>query len=463
MEKYTIDFVEKVIDNVHGFIGLTRVEMEICELPIFKRLRDIKQLALANWVFPGAEHTRYNHSLGVMHIADKMAIKLKYSDEERQIVRLAGLLHDIGHYPLSHCGESVYLNKIELEENNYKNEQKRKVVEEIDSLKSNKSVKNKSIKMHHEEIGKLVIMNSKEIKDAIKLSNCDFLKIEDICAIITGDFSYKNELSDKIQLLHSELDADRIDYIMRDSTFAGTTYGFFGIDLLLENLTLKEYKGRKIICIKNKGIPSADQFLIGRFFMYSQVMYNRHVSILSYMSKVIMDYGIKEGLFYNEIEFIKLAKCDEYNSFTDSKFWELVYKLKDGNTSDEIKYYVSSLIKYSHLSHVKCDEVNIVTSKKKAYDKLYKSDIYNSCKSDNNKLPQLRICHITKHVLEEEFLESIIDGKNREEEQIKRFEDGLTVIGDDGEIKLLIDDLRSLTRGMYDSSLYLLREYDIGV
>ena len=105
---YKIEFVDRVLDPVHGFIDLTQVEKEIVELPIFKRMQSLKQLSLTNWVFPGAEHTRYMHSLGVMHIADQMAVNLKdedykpkFDDGDRQLIRLAGLLHDIGHYPLA--------------------------------------------------------------------------------------------------------------------------------------------------------------------------------------------------------------------------------------------------------------------------------------------------------------------------------------------------------------------------
>ena len=108
MSGYDIRFVDKILDNVHGFIEYTAVEKEIIELPVFKRLQSIKQLSLTNWIFPGAEHTRFIHSLGVMYIADQMAIQLNYTGEERQLVRLAGLLHDIGHYPLSHVGEQAY-------------------------------------------------------------------------------------------------------------------------------------------------------------------------------------------------------------------------------------------------------------------------------------------------------------------------------------------------------------------
>lgn len=103
-----IYFVGKILDNVHGFMPYTEAEEKIMNTLLFKRLQSIKQLSIANWVFPGSEHTRYVHSLGVMHIADKMAISLNLTVKERKILRLAGLLHDIGHYPLSHVCEFPY-------------------------------------------------------------------------------------------------------------------------------------------------------------------------------------------------------------------------------------------------------------------------------------------------------------------------------------------------------------------
>ncbi|MEZ3485621.1 MAG: hypothetical protein K1W22_03235 [Lachnospiraceae bacterium] len=76
--EYKIEFVDRILDPVHGFIDVTQVEKEIIELPVFKRLQSLKQLSLTNWVFPGAEHTRYMYSLGVMYIADLMAVNLIY-------------------------------------------------------------------------------------------------------------------------------------------------------------------------------------------------------------------------------------------------------------------------------------------------------------------------------------------------------------------------------------------------
>ena len=108
MESEHIQFCGRVLDNVHGFINYTRAEERIMDTLLFKRLQSIKQLSIVNWVFPGSEHTRYIHSLGVMYIADKIAQRLELSTDKRKLVRLAGLLHDIGHYPLSHVCELPY-------------------------------------------------------------------------------------------------------------------------------------------------------------------------------------------------------------------------------------------------------------------------------------------------------------------------------------------------------------------
>ena len=246
--EFKIKFIDSVLDNVHGYIGLTELESKICELPIFKRLRHLKQLSLVNWIFPGAEHTRYIHSLGVMHIIDQMAIKLNYDDKGRQLVRLAGLLHDLGHYPLSHVGEASYKSEIlKRDEINIIQQAKKDVKEKIDNLaqdeKNFEYMTVSSDRYHHERITTQIILNDKNIKGIISKCECGFIDLKDVCAIITGDVGYKDELSDKIQLLHSELDADRIDYLMRDATFSGTSYGNFDLGLLLDNLIVKKYKG----------------------------------------------------------------------------------------------------------------------------------------------------------------------------------------------------------------------------
>ena len=135
-----IVFCGRVLDNVHGFIYYTKAEERIMNTLLFKRLQSIKQLSIVNWVFPGSEHTRYIHSLGVMYIADKMALQLQLSAMQRKIVRLAGLLHDIGHYPLSHVCEHPYRESLEdFPDHEYCISINRKVKSDIDELREKTS------------------------------------------------------------------------------------------------------------------------------------------------------------------------------------------------------------------------------------------------------------------------------------------------------------------------------------
>lgn len=155
-ETNELEFVGRILDNVHGFIYFTRAEERIMDTLLFKRLQSIKQLSIVNWVFPGSEHTRYVHSLGVMFIADKIALQLGLPIEKRKIVRLAGLLHDIGHYPLSHVCELPYKENLEdFPDDEYCKAINQKTKKEIDELedKPNYIFMKNSKGCHHEQIG----------------------------------------------------------------------------------------------------------------------------------------------------------------------------------------------------------------------------------------------------------------------------------------------------------------------
>lgn len=480
MAGYEIEFKDKVLDNVHGFIGLTEVESKICELPIFKRLRHLKQLSLANWVFPGAEHTRYIHSLGVMHVIDKMAIKLGYDGKERQLVRLAGLLHDLGHYPLSHVGEASYKNDtLKQDDMNITQQLKENVKKSIEnlSLDINKfeymTVSNNPY--HHERITRQVILNNNDIRRIISESECaDFIDLKEVCAIITGDVDYKTSLSDKVQLLHSELDADRIDYLMRDATFSGTSYGAFDLGLLLDNLTIRKYNGVNIVGVKPKGIASADQFLMNRFFSYSQVIFNKHVSILGFMAQKVMEYALTQKILpskkrLNDITIDDSEKM-EYLRFTDNKFWNTVDHLynsvDDEDMNKDIASFVKALVMYNDLEHSDASEIRLITNSNDAYKSLIQSNIYKNCSNTNDcKIPMFNVCSITNHVPLDTYISSIKTNDDDGEElielnKIRRLQDGLAVIDEDNnDIHLLVDDDRSLIKTMYNTKLYVLREY----
>lgn len=480
---YKIVFVDKILDPVHGFIDITEVEQEIIALPIFKRLQSVKQLSLTNWVFPGAEHTRYIHSLGVMHIADMMAIHLGvFSDEQRQLLRLAGLLHDIGHYPLSHVTEYVYRDNLIEEERSLYNHNT-SVKTKIDKLGEKKipeyMTSRYSDKMHHEKIGTEVIKSDEDIIRIIK-EKCPFINIQDVCDIIVGhiDIENKPELSALVQLMHSELDADGIDYLMRDASFSGTSYGGFELGMLFRNLGIAKYNGVDIVGVKPKGISIVDQYLVSKYFSYTQVIFNKHVAVFDSMAEMLTRMLIEidsseypDNIYLNK-NISTHCKNDKFLLFTDNFFWSQLAKLSkqelQGITAD---YLAEIYDKFIHYQELKCvDEVIITSSEVEQVKKqLQCSNIYAQLEGkDERSLVLYHTRGFTSQIQEEDYkklLQERWKSEYKEERFITtnttRLQEGIAVIYDDSNPRLLVDDSRSIMNYMYNTKTYILRKYTI--
>lgn len=217
---------KKVInDPVWGFINIpTDFIYEIIQHPYFQRLRRIRQLGLTDFVYPGALHTRFHHALGAMHLMTEALKSLKgkgheISDEEFEAAQLAILLHDIGHGPLSHALEYTLLNDI----------------------------KHEKITSHILEL--LNIQYSGKLSLAISIFNGTYHR----------PFFH--------QLVSSQLDMDRMDYLSRDCYFTGVSEGTIGADRLIKMLEIHEDK----LVVEEKGIYSIENFLTARRLMYWQV------------------------------------------------------------------------------------------------------------------------------------------------------------------------------------------------
>lgn len=184
--------MEKFVrDPIYGFIGLTKKEVELLGIPVIQRLRRIKQLGNTHLVYPSAFHTRFEHILGVLHIATRMAQKLNLSDDEIEIIRYAALLHDIGHGPLSHNFEAVL-----------------------------ETINNK--KITHEAITLKIIGSDHHVEKI--LGN----KKEDVLSL----FSESNQTVNQ-EIISGNIDADRLDYLRRDSYHIGVAYGNFDLERIL--------------------------------------------------------------------------------------------------------------------------------------------------------------------------------------------------------------------------------------
>ena len=487
MSANNIGFVGRVLDNVHGFIEYTETEEMIMNTLLFKRLQSIKQLSIVNWVFPGSEHTRYIHSLGVMYIADKIAIRLNLSVEERKIVRLAVLLHDIGHYPLSHVCEFPYKKNLEsFPDDSFCSQINKKILHQIDTLgeKENSQYMEQSMGCHHEKIGANIVCNNNEIRKLI-IDECGDTAPDIIADMITGNIERKDTDPLLVQILHSELDADGIDYLMRDAMFSGTSFGAFELDQLIGCMEIGEYEGRKILCINPKGIAAADQYLINKFFSYSQVVFNKHIAITEWMAEQIVNWMQKNSAFFpdkNELE--KLVKSNDssekYVGFTDNFFWASLQSILTNplkNTEPKIiKFFSEKLLNHSELKYESRSEVKIVSSDVQEIKKrLLDSDTYQRLSNYSTKIALVSERKMSKQITEEKY-EKILNELIRKGNENPEAEDSVTqedliflrarrymeciTIKDDGKLRLLCDDDRSLMRTLHDVNLVLLRVFD---
>lgn len=509
-KEYQIKIVNSILDNVHGFINLTEVENQIEKLPIFKRLQNISQLGLSYRIFPCALHNRYIHSLGVMHIVDQMALKLNiFNDNQRQLLRLAGMLHDIGHYPLSHDIEYVYqdcYNSPTAKKGDYATfiTCKQRAQKSVEELKDTTKIKDYYLKTisnqerHHENIGTIVLANSSSIKEIIKkyyVKGNKFYKsryksdeeavesiIKEISAIITGNAHYKESLfpdvfSVMVQLMHSEIDADRMDYLLRDSTFSGTSYGSFDFGLLIQTLEYKEYLGQKIVGVNLKGIGCVEQFLINRYLVYNQVINHKYTSIIGCILQAIVTWLIQDtnSGYPNRDVFALIEKYEQdtqkkYLHFTDDFIMHFINSQDENNGSlpKDIRVLLRALKSYKALNMVS-EEVIVGNKKAKISKMLKQTGLYkrmiDSTDDSIDKIYQYREITITNQVpinVFDKMLKSanINDDVKKNERYVDRLMAGAAVIEAGKDPYLLVDSKRSMLRKIYGVRCSILREYD---
>ena len=431
-----IEFVGQILDNVHGFIPYTAAEKKIMDTPWFKRLQSIKQLSVVDWVFPGSEHTRFIHSLGVMHIADKMAISLGLLDSERKILRLAGLLHDVGHYPLSHVCEAPYRKPMFLENLSDRDlcyNINASVCRDIDnfSVGGKTTLMTKSDGRHHEAIGALIVRNDPDIRKII-IDECHDETAPDIIAdIIIGNVERQETDPLLVQIIHSEVDADGIDYLMRDATFSGTSFGNCEIDQLIRCLTVGKYEGKKILCIHPKGIAAADQYLINKFFSYSQVVFNRHIVISEWMAECVIDWMQKHNhIFPSGLTLEKWVKSsnEKYLDFTDNTFWIALNEiLKDESdfAPHYVKVFSNYLLKHNEPPFIRNNEIKFITTKdSEAKDLLNKADSVTDETLHDKRITILSTRRMTKQMPIKEFNAQLAEKSAEHDAQTS--EDGLS-------------------------------------
>lgn len=337
------EFQYKIInDPIYGCIGLSEVEVKLLDTKAMQRLRRIRQMGFASYVFPSGEHSRFVHSLGVLCIMGKICEHLykKYakkgnpplfSIEDVRHLRIAALLHDVGHFPFSHLSERVY-SYLDSTTTNFLVSPPQDTNDE--TLLSEIGRFEKKNSQNHEQLGKKVIEKDPEISTILQKAHLDTKKITDA---IIGDFSSTPLYA---QLLHSNVDADRLDYLLRDSRQAGVCFGNIELNYIIQQMVIIEDKNkRKCLAFTEKSQHALEHFFMGRYFHYTQVVYHKTSMIFEVVAKALMYKALKTiNNSYSSYQNIvdSIGRNDFYN-FTDDFMWEYLRNFCEGKKDDFIQ------------------------------------------------------------------------------------------------------------------------------
>jgi len=310
----------KFRDVIHDFIefpnnDIGKLAVSLMQTRAFQRLRNLSQLGMAKYIYPCSEHSRYSHSLGAFFLCQRVFTILKEKNRLQNISEidilstcLTALLHDIGHGVFSHASEIMW---------NFK----------------------------HEELTCKLIDKDIEISEILKNYSSDFSLGEKIISILTGQ-----NLDDDKYFLHdiisSQLDVDRMDYILRDSHMTGVYYGNFDLNWILNHLNVAKFKGKQRLVIESKATHAVEQYLTARFYMYRNVYEHKTARIFEVMLQAIVSEAKKlddELLKKYNITWLKTPNFDDLESFKlldDYKMWEVIKTIA---YSDDFEGHIKDL------------------------------------------------------------------------------------------------------------------------
>ncbi len=261
-------------DGIHGSMKVDGLVLDVIKTPEFQRLRSIRQLGLAYLVYPGANHSRFEHSLGTWYVAKRLSQELELSRNESMLLQVGALLHDVGHGPFSHTFETIY----------------RHYVREHDHMK----------------LGQDIILGNIDVTEGNGGGN-----IPEIIEKYDYDFDPK-DVADLIlgrsrppyigEALHGDVDVDQIDYLIRDAHYTGVAHGIIDLERLLKVLTIH---GNRLVVVE-KGIEAVEGMMVARSLMYSRVYFHHTVKIAEGMLTRALEAAMEEGYLR---DFWRMTDC----------------------------------------------------------------------------------------------------------------------------------------------------------
>lgn len=343
---------------IHGSIPLNQKELRLIDSPFCQRLRNITQLGFTSFVFPGAVHTRFSHSIGAMHLAGRVfdnilskrsnELTSYYSKKQlnyfRQIVRFAALVHDVGHAPFSHAAEVLLPPLSSLETDIF-------------------AGRDLTGKATHEDFSQFIVDHLARNEKLITPEEA-----EDIIGIMDTHRSPSERMMAKNgiamiypllrQLINGEIDVDRMDYLLRDSYFAGVPYGRYDLDRLVDSLScqLETSTQQFLMAIDGEGVPAYEIFLLARTHMFYQIYF--HKSLGAYR------HYLKMAFQENEIEYQIDGSLENFLYLTETRLMEDFQQKRDRKWSGRIFYRVpaKTLIRVLDGERERLEKLKVVQS-----------------------------------------------------------------------------------------------------
>jgi len=257
--------VKLIKDPVHGYISLGEDEVGVLDTYPVQRLRRIIQLPFVHLVYPGARHTRFDHSLGCMYLAGEFSERLGFDEHRRKILRLAGLLHDLGHTPYSHLLEPL--------------------LEEAGTT--------------HEEMTIKIMEDDRELRDAVK--RCG-VSVDEVIDVLRGEGA-------ESAIISGPMDADKLDFLMRDSYFTGASYGLLDAKRIIWRSKVIDDR----LALSLKAIGAVEEMALARYQSFMNIYFHHAV-------RAAQTIFLRAVRMLEELDFSSM-NVQEYLSYDDYVLW----------------------------------------------------------------------------------------------------------------------------------------------
>jgi hypothetical protein len=300
----------EIKDPVHGYVYITEAEKETIDSFPVQRLHRLRQLAGAEFVYPGANHTRFEHSIGVLHLAGLLAenqnLSQHLSEDEAQMIRIAGLLHDVGHGPFSHVFEHVLT---------------------------------KFLSKTHEDMTTWVIQKS-ELADIINRLGYD----PDVIGKLAVGSLHKSGKAFMDQIIRSSVDVDKLDFVVRDTYHTGAEYGYVDIFRLIHMLDILDEN----LAVDLGALSALESFILARMESFKSIYFHR----VSRAAQIMLAMAMEEAR--DELGLTDFKSPEEYLALNDYTVWAMLKKCKKSKeTIENLERRRLLKIAYDRTFHVK--------------------------------------------------------------------------------------------------------------